>query len=416
MDDDSDRSGDGRGQGGRGGGGRDRGGPGRGGQGGGGRGQGGGGPRDRWDDDRGGRGPGGGGRGDYRGSKGRGGGPNRGPGQRGTTPVRHRGHDAGETRGLGGDRVEGRHAVKELLLAGTRTVRQVVIAGDQEPAPILDDIIDLADEAGVEIRELPRGRFEQMAATDAPQGVVAFASPLREYALEELVGDPTSGTRDEPDRLYRSAGAEHIERRTPAALPGESETDDAGADLLTGDEPDATPPADVDAEPAAAESPPASDAAPTPSLLLIVDGVTDPGNLGAILRTAECAGVTGIVLPRHRAARITPTVAKRAAGAIEHLHFAPVSGIPTALGTLAELGVWSVGLDVAADQTIWDLPIADAPLALVLGAEGRGLSRLVRKRCDVTARIPVSGRLDALNVSAATAVALFEVLRRRSVS
>jgi len=150
--------------------------------------------------------------------------------------------------------------------------------------------------------------------------------------------------------------------------------------------------------------------------LLVVDGVSDPGNLGAILRTAECAGVTGVVLPRHRAARITPTVAKRAAGAIEHLRFAPVSGIPTALATLAELGVWSVGLDVTSDQTIWELPIADAPLALVLGAEGRGLSRLVRRRCDVTARIPVTGRLDALNVSAATAVALFEVLRRRTAT
>ena len=131
---------------------------------------------------------------------------------------------------------------------------------------------------------------------------------------------------------------------------------------------------------------------------------------------AECAGVTGVVLPRHRAARITPTVAKRAAGAIEHLRFAPVSGIPTALATLAELGVWTVGLEVAAEQTVWELDIADAPLALVLGAEGRGLSRLVRRRCDVTARIPVTGRLDALNVSAAAAVALFEVLRRRNVA
>ena len=301
-------------------------------------------------------------------------------------------------------------------------MREVLIAGDQEPAPILDDIIDLSDEAGVEIRELPRGRFEQMAATDAPQGVVAFAAPLREYALEELVADPTARTRDEPDRLYRSAGAEHIERRRPASHPEEAPADDAGEGPLTDDAPDAAPPADENAElagvaPAAgAESPPASDEAPAPALLLIVDGVTDPGNLGAILRTAECAGVTGVVLPRHRAARITPAVTKRAAGAIEHLHFSPVSGIPSALATLSELGVWSVGLDVAADQTVWELPIADAPLALVLGAEGRGLSRLVRQRCDVTARIPVTGRLDALNVSAATAVALFEVLRRRTAT
>ena len=280
----------------------------------------------------------------------------------------------------------------------------------------------------MDIRELQRGRFDEMAATDAPQGVVAFAAPLREYALEELIADvPADGSPARADNLYRSSGAEPP---SPSSLLEDDATDDQHGEAAA--EVPATSPGDSDGEPpegdrdpdAEASAPPAlAAAAPPPAtgsgesqqvLLLVVDGVTDPGNLGAILRTAECAGVTGIVLPRHRAARITPTVTKRAAGAIEHLHFAPVSGIPTALGTLAELGVWSVGLDVTADQTIWDLPIADAPLALVLGAEGRGLSRLVRKRCDVTARIPVSGRLDALNVSAATAVALFEVLRRRT--
>ena len=327
--------------------------------------------------------------------------------------------------------MEGRHAVKELLLAGTRTVRQVVIAGDQDSAPILDDIIDLADEAGVDIRELSRGRFEQMAATDAPQGVVAFAAPLREYALEELIADlAAGGTPDRSDGLYRSAGIDPATSRPSSDLFDDSETEgpradgpaeeDSGDDREHGSEGDAGELSDPDTDPAVLPAPAAAPPTATATgessqvLLLVVDGVTDPGNLGAILRTAECAGVTGVVLPRHRAARITPTVAKRAAGAIEHLRFAPVSGIPTALATIAELGVWSVGLDVTADQTIWDLPIADAPLALVLGAEGRGLSRLVRQRCDVTARIPVSGRLDSLNVSGATAVALFEVLRRRT--
>ena len=326
--------------------------------------------------------------------------------------------------------MEGRHAVKELLLAGNRTVRQVVIAAEQDPAEILDDIIDLADEAGVDIRELPRGRFDQMAATDAPQGVVAFAAPLREYALEELVaGLSGNGKPVRADNLYRSSGAEPP---PPSSLFEDAATDDRHSeaaaevsDAKPGDTHEEPPEGGEQTDPSAeASAPPAPAAASTPPttgsgerapvLLLVVDGVTDPGNLGAILRTAECAGVTGVVLPRYRAARITPTVAKRAAGAIEHLRFAPVSGIPTALATLAELGVWSVGLDVTADRTIWQLDIAEAPLALVLGAEGRGLSRLVRRRCDVTARIPVTGRLDALNVSAAAAIVLFEVLRRRS--
>ena len=341
--------------------------------------------------------------------------------------MRRRDQDRGETRGLGGDRVEGRHAVKELLLAGTRPVRQVVLAADQDESSILDEIIDLADEAGVDIRELPRGRFDQMAATESPQGVVAFAAPLREFAVEELVADPpTSGAPGDDGRLYLSAGAEHTERRTPAPVSEEVDRDDEAGET---DQPEAGPeqsaegpPTEAgddgpqDGAPLASGAPEAAAQAGAPTLLLVVDGVNDPGNLGAILRTAECAGVSGVVLPRHRAARITPTVAKRAAGAIEHLRFAPVSGIPTALATLSELGVWTVGLEVAAEQTVWELDIADAPLALVLGAEGRGLSRLVRRRCDVTARIPVTGRLDALNVSAAAAVALFEVLRRRSVA
>ena len=305
--------------------------------------------------------------------------------------------------------------MKELLLAGTRPVRQVVLAADQEESPILEDIIDLADEAGVDIRELPRGRFDQMAATDAPQGVVAFAAPLREFAVEELVaGVPGQGPSGDSDRLYLSAGAAHAERRTPSPDGGDTATAEKHAGEPHDQPHDEQQDVAGEDEEVVAEAA-TGDGAP-PVLLLVVDGVNDPGNLGAILRTAECAGVSGVVLPRHRAARITPTVAKRAAGAIEHLRFAPVSGIPTALATLAELGVWSVGLDVTADQTIWELPIADAPLALVLGAEGRGLSRLVRRRCDVTARIPVTGRLDALNVSAATAVALFEVLRRRTAT
>ena len=306
-------------------------------------------------------------------------------------------------------------------------MQQIVIAADQDPAPILDDIIDLADEAGVDIRELPRGRFDQMAATDVPQGVVAFAAPLREYLLEELIaGLSTDGAPAQADGLYRSTGSGQPAPRPASTLFDDPATEDEHTDVPE-EVPGATPgeageESDADTDPAVLPAPAAAQPTATEPgvssevLLLVVDGVTDPGNLGAILRTAECAGVTGVVLPRHRAARITATVAKRAAGAIEHLRFAPVSGIPTALATLAELGVWSVGLDVTADQTIWDLPIADAPLALVLGAEGRGLSRLVRQRCDVTTRIPVSGRLDALNVSAATAVALFEVLRRRTTA
>lgn len=148
-------------------------------------------------------------------------------------------------------------------------------------------------------------------------------------------------------------------------------------------------------------------------LLLVVDGVTDPGNLGAMLRTAECAGVTGVVLGRHRSVHITPTVTKAAAGAVEHLSMAVVGGIPAALSELSGAGIVTVGLDAAGDRSLFDPLPADGGIALVLGAEGRGLSRLVRQRVELLVAIPLRGDLNSLNVSAAAAVACFEVVRQR---
>ena len=158
------------------------------------------------------------------------------------------------------------------------------------------------------------------------------------------------------------------------------------------------------------------DLAGADAFLLCLDGVTDPHNLGALLRTAECAGATGAVVPRHRAAHVTPTAAKAAAGAIEHVPMAVVPGIPTALRRLQDLGVWTVGLDTSADRSLFDLDpgLARGPIALVLGSEGTGLSRLARQRCDLLVSIPQSGHLASLNVAAAGAVACFAVARLRS--
>jgi 23S rRNA (guanosine2251-2'-O)-methyltransferase len=147
--------------------------------------------------------------------------------------------------------------------------------------------------------------------------------------------------------------------------------------------------------------------------LLAVDGVTDPGNLGALLRSAEGAGVTGVVLPRHRAVHITPTVAKAAAGAIEHLPMTVVGGLPATISKLQSLGVWVVGLDMAGEESLFELALADEPVMLVLGSEGKGLSRLVAQRCDAVASIPLAGSLASLNVAAAGVLACFEVARRR---
>jgi 23S rRNA (guanosine2251-2'-O)-methyltransferase len=150
------------------------------------------------------------------------------------------------------------------------------------------------------------------------------------------------------------------------------------------------------------------------AFLVALDGVTDPQNLGAVMRSAETAGATGMVLATHRAVGLTPAVAKAAAGALEHLAVAFVSGVPGALDRATRAGVWCVGLDANGDQSLFDLSVADARLVIVLGAEGRGLSRLARARCDVIASIPMHGHIESLNVSAAAAVACTEIARRRA--
>jgi 23S rRNA (guanosine2251-2'-O)-methyltransferase len=153
-----------------------------------------------------------------------------------------------------------------------------------------------------------------------------------------------------------------------------------------------------------------------PPLLVVLDGVTDPHNLGALLRSALCAGATGAVLPRHRAVHVTPAVTKAAAGCIEHLPMALVPGVPATLRRLVRNRVWTVGLDPTAPASLFDLALASDPVALVLGAEGSGLSHLVRQRCDTVVAIPQTARVASLNVSTAAAVACFEVSRRRAGS
>jgi 23S rRNA (guanosine2251-2'-O)-methyltransferase len=149
--------------------------------------------------------------------------------------------------------------------------------------------------------------------------------------------------------------------------------------------------------------------------LAAFDGVTDPQNLGAALRAAATAGATGAVLARARGARLGPAAVKAAAGAVEYLPIAVVSGIPAALSRARRRGVWAIGLAEDGTADVFDLPCADERLVLVAGAEGRGLGRLTRQRCDLLARIPVAGPLPSLNVATAVAVAAHAVAHRRRV-
>ena len=148
-------------------------------------------------------------------------------------------------------------------------------------------------------------------------------------------------------------------------------------------------------------------------LLLILDGVTDPHNLGACLRTADAAGAHAVLIPRDRAAAVDGVVRKVAAGAAEFVPVASVTNLARALDMLKERGIWVVGTDGEAPQTLYAADLK-RPLALVLGAEGSGMRRLTRERCDFLVRIPMAGQVQSLNVSVAAGVALFEARRQRA--
>ena len=150
-----------------------------------------------------------------------------------------------------------------------------------------------------------------------------------------------------------------------------------------------------------------------PAALVVLDRLEDPRNVGAVARSALAAGMAGMVISTRRSAPIEATAFKAAAGALEHLRVAIVSSIADAVRDLAGKGVWTVGLDAGGDRALFGLDLLAEPVALVVGAEGSGLSRLVADRVDVLAGIPISPRVESLNVSVAAALAMFEVARVR---
>ncbi len=160
---------------------------------------------------------------------------------------------------------------------------------------------------------------------------------------------------------------------------------------------------------AAADLPPPSG---RNSFLLLLDGIVDPQNLGALIRTAVCAGVDAVILPRDRAAAPTPAVSRASAGAMEHAHIALVTNMARTIGMLKADGIWIAGLDREGRQSLYDADLT-GPLALVVGGEGRGVRPLVLKNCDFLLSIPQRGPIDSLNASAAGAVALYEAFRQR---
>ena len=147
-------------------------------------------------------------------------------------------------------------------------------------------------------------------------------------------------------------------------------------------------------------------------LVLVLDGLMDPRNVGALIRTALCVGVTGVIFPKDRSVSVTPAVSMASAGALEHICLARVTNISGILKQLKSTGVWVAGLDPSAEQSIFEADLS-GPLALVVGSEEKGIRPLVKKNCDFLVSIPQQGRVDSLNVSVAGAVALYEAFRQR---
>jgi len=154
------------------------------------------------------------------------------------------------------------------------------------------------------------------------------------------------------------------------------------------------------------------DTAAHPALIVVLDGVEDPRNFGAILRSAECAGVDGVIIPERRSVGLNDTVAKSSAGAIEYVRVAKVGNLNRLIEDLKQRNIWVVGTSVETDTsyTEWDWT---RPTALILGGEGSGLHRLVAENCDMLVRIPMYGKINSLNVSVAAGVLLFEARRQR---
>ncbi len=149
-----------------------------------------------------------------------------------------------------------------------------------------------------------------------------------------------------------------------------------------------------------------------PPFIVVCDEISDPHNLGAIIRSAECAGVHGVVIPKRRSAGLTAIVGKTSAGAVEHMAVARVTNLAAALDELKEKGLWVYGTAAGGSSTLWTTDF-DGPVCLVIGSEGEGLGRLIAEKCDFLVSIPMRGKVSSLNASAAAAVVMYEVMRHR---
>lgn len=236
----------------------------------------------------------------------------------------------------------GRNAVKELLTGGRDIDRLYITSGVREGS--INQLIGIAKERGIPIRECDRSKLDSMSHGGRHQGIIAVAAECDYSSIDDILEYAKS--RDEQP------------------------------------------------------------------FVVICDGIEDPHNLGAIIRSAECAGAHGVVIPKRRAVGLTATVAKASAGALSHMRVAKVTNLASAVDELKERGLWIYGADM--DGSSYYKTDLKGAAAIVLGSEGFGISRLVKEKCDFIVSIPLYGQVNSLNVSCAAAVLLSEAARQRN--
>jgi 23S rRNA (guanosine2251-2'-O)-methyltransferase len=246
------------------------------------------------------------------------------------------------------EKVYGLHAVRALLARHAERVSGVTVA-EQRADPRMQELLNLAQKAGKTVKRVPPATFKQLFGDAVHQGVFVEVAPLPPWREEELI----------------------------AAITKRLEGDATKAPFV-----------------------------------LVLDGVQDPHNLGACLRTADACGALALVIPKDRAVQMNATVRKVAAGAAETTPIAVVTNLARTLRLLKEAGLWIVGADADAPKLAHETDLS-GPIALVMGAEGSGLRQLTRETCDLLVRLPQQGAVESLNVSVATGMLLYEALRQR---
>ena len=257
--------------------------------------------------------------------------------------------------------IEGRNAVIEALRTETAIDKIYIAKGETDKT--LGHIASKARAAGIVVVDADRRKLDAMSFTHAHQGVIALAAAHAYFTLDDILEE--------------------------AASRGEAPLIVICDELLQS----------------------AADRGEAP-LLVVCDEISDPHNLGAILRTAECAGAHGVIIPKRRSAGLTAIVAKTSAGAVSYIPVARVPNIPALLKDLKKQGVWVFGTAADGNTTLYNADLK-GPAAIVIGSEGTGMTRLAAENCDFLVSIPMKGKISSLNASAAAAILLYEAVRQR---